>query len=246
MPCCLTAPSLARINVFIRKVLDIHPRTIYGDVSWPSVTEIRLKFAHINLQWISGVNEIKIAPCTRFSCFPFLFQCFAWWNVFQELPSFTMETHLVCSMWLIFSYTVELHDLSNDTCKIIPKVKKKNFHCFPCLFLQNDNVYSTCLERPSALRDQYLCEGWLSWVGNSSTWYFLVIILQGSTLRHACMSWSCSFCPRAYKLLWLVMCLTGQVIFQFGHVLIFPAVYISFAGQSLARHVKVFAGHIFS
>ena len=42
------------------------------------------------------------------------------------------------------------------------------------------------------------------------------------------------------------MCLTGKVIFQSGHVLIFPAVYISFTGlvQILSGHVKVFAGHI--
>ena len=34
--------------------------------------------------------------------------------------------------------------------------------------------------------------------------------------------------------------------FQYGHVLIFPAVYVSFTGlvQILAGHVKIFAGHI--
>ena len=42
------------------------------------------------------------------------------------------------------------------------------------------------------------------------------------------------------------MCPTGQVIFQSGHVLIFPAVYISFTGlvQILAGHIKFFDGHV--
>ena len=44
------------------------------------------------------------------------------------------------------------------------------------------------------------------------------------------------------------MCPTGKVIFQAGHVLIFPAVYTSFIGlyrvQILAGHVKIFAGHV--
>ena len=45
----------------------------------------------------------------------------------------------------------------------------------------------------------------------------------------------------------MVTCSTGQLIFQSGHVLIFPAVYISFTGlgQILAGHVKIFAGHNF-
>ena len=40
--------------------------------------------------------------------------------------------------------------------------------------------------------------------------------------------------------------LTGQVIFQSGHVLIFPAEYVSFTGlaQISAGHVKIFAGHV--
>ena len=130
MPCCLTAPSLARINVFIRKVLevlDIHLRTIYGDVSWPSVTEIRLKFAHINLQWISGVNEIKIAPCTWFSRFPFLFQCFAWWNVFQELPSLTMETHLVGYVVCDWYFQIQWNFM---TCLMIPVKSYQKGHIY--------------------------------------------------------------------------------------------------------------------
>ena len=42
------------------------------------------------------------------------------------------------------------------------------------------------------------------------------------------------------------MCPTGQVIFQSGHALILPAVYISFTGlvQILAGHIKNFAGHV--
>ena len=42
------------------------------------------------------------------------------------------------------------------------------------------------------------------------------------------------------------MCPTGQVIFQSGHVLIFPAVCISFTGlvQILAGHMNIFAGHV--
>ena len=43
----------------------------------------------------------------------------------------------------------------------------------------------------------------------------------------------------------MVTCPTGQVIFQSGHVLIFPAVYITFTGLVLilAGHIKIFAGH---
>ena len=158
MPCCLTAPSLARINVFIRKVLDIHLRTIYGDVSWPSVTEIRLKFAHINLQWISGVNEIKIAPCTRFSCFPFLFQCFAWWNVFQELPSFTMETHLVGYVVCDWYFHIQWNFM---TCLMIPVKSyqkwKKKLSLLPLLISSEWQCLfylpwkTICLERPVSL-----------------------------------------------------------------------------------------------
>ena len=42
------------------------------------------------------------------------------------------------------------------------------------------------------------------------------------------------------------MCPTGQVNFQSGHVLIFPAVYINFSGlvQILAGHMRIFAGHV--
>ena len=42
------------------------------------------------------------------------------------------------------------------------------------------------------------------------------------------------------------MCPTGQVIIQSVHVLILPAVYISFTGlaEILAGQVKILAGHI--
>ena len=55
---------------------------------------------------------------------------------------------------------------------------------------------------------------------------------------------ACRFCLRAHKL--VVTCPTGQVIFQYGHVLIFSAVYIIFTGfvQILAGHVKIFAGQV--
>ena len=44
----------------------------------------------------------------------------------------------------------------------------------------------------------------------------------------------------------MVTYLTGQVILQSGHILIFPVVYISFTGlvQILAGHMKIFAGHV--
>ena len=42
------------------------------------------------------------------------------------------------------------------------------------------------------------------------------------------------------------MCPTGQVIFKSGHVIIFPAVYISSTElvHILAGHMKIFAGHV--
>ena len=68
---------------------------------------------------------------------------------------------------------------------------------------------------------------------------------QGSTLRRACMPGACRSCHRAHKPLWL-HARVGKWLFLSGHVLIFPAVYINFAGlvQILAGHVKFFAGHI--
>ena len=47
-------------------------------------------------------------------------------------------------------------------------------------------------------------------------------------------------------IIFAVTCPAGQVIFQYGHVLIFPTVYGGFTGlaQILAGHVKIFAGHV--
>ena len=59
------------------------------------------------------------------------------------------------------------------------------------------------------------------------------------------MPGACRSCSRAHKT-FVVTCPTGQVIFQSWHVLIFPAVYISFTGfvQILDEHMKIFAGHV--